>query len=87
MEDVIGSLGKAFQYEMSDVNAKKSDVAIDRLESEIEKRAGAKWTEVRKIVKDIDAKLHVKRRRALVLIYAHLLRIETPDAAKLQKGE
>ncbi|KXN80902.1 Translocation protein sec63 [Leucoagaricus sp. SymC.cos] len=86
MEEVVGTLGKAFQYEMSDANVKKSDVTIDRLESEIEKRAGSKWTEVRKIAKDVDGKLHPKRRRALVLIYAHLLRIEIPDP-KVQKEQ
>lgn len=86
MEEVVGTLGKAYQFELSDVGVKKSDVGIDKLESEIEKRAGAKWIEVRKIAKDADGKLHVKRRRALVLIYAHLLRIDVPDA-RLQKGE
>lgn len=86
MEEVVGTLGKAYQFELSDAGVRKSDVGIDRLESEIEKRAGAKWSEVRKIAKDVDGKLHVKRRRALVLIYAHLLRIEISDA-KLQKGE
>jgi translocation protein SEC63 len=85
MEDVVGTLGKAYQFELSDVGVKKSDVNIDRLESEIEKRAGAKWSEVRKIAKDVDGKLHVKRRRALVLLYAHLLRIDISDE-KLQRG-
>ncbi|KAF5363456.1 hypothetical protein D9756_000996 [Leucocoprinus leucothites] len=83
MEEVVGTLGKAFQFETPDASAKKSDVAIDRLESEIEKKAGSKWSEVRKIAKDMDGKLHVKRRRALVLLYAHFLRIEVSDP-KLQ---
>ena len=86
MTEIVGTLGKAFQYELSDANAKKSDVAIDRLKSEIEKRAGLKWSQVRRIAKDTGGKLHVKRRRALVLIYAHLLRIEIPDP-KLQEGK
>ncbi|KAF7775868.1 hypothetical protein Agabi119p4_4261 [Agaricus bisporus var. burnettii] len=86
MEEVVGTLGKAYQFEMSDVGVKKVDVNIDRLESEIEKRAGVKWSEVRKIAKDVDGKLHVKRRRALVLLYAHLLRIDISDE-KLQKEQ
>jgi translocation protein SEC63 len=86
MEEVLGTLGKAFQFELPDAGVKKADVGIDRLESEIEKRAGAKWVEVRRIAKDVDGKLHVKRRRALVLIYVHLLRIEVSDP-KLQKGK
>ncbi len=85
MEDVVGTLGKACQFELSDVGVKKADVGIDKLESEIEKKAGAKWSEVRKIAKDAEGKLHVKRRRAFVLIYAHLLRIEVSDP-NLQKG-
>jgi len=85
MTEVVGTLGKALQYEMSDACIKKSDVAIDRLESEIERKADSKWSQVRRIANDTGGKLHVKRRRALVLIYAHLLRIEVPDP-KLQEG-
>ena len=85
MTEVVGTLGKALQYEMSDACIKKSDVAIDRLESEIERKVDSKWSQVRRIANDTGGKLHVKRRRALVLIYAHLLRIEVPDP-KLQEG-
>lgn len=78
MEEVVGTMSKAYEWE-SPTNV-KSDSDIDVLEKQIEEKAGKKWTEVRKVIGD-----QVARRRALVLIYAHLLRIPLSKAT-LQQG-
>ncbi|CAA7269196.1 unnamed protein product [Cyclocybe aegerita] len=87
MEDVVGALGKAYQWEL-DASKTKSTAELDTLEKTITEKLGAKWTEVRKVAVDYDGKLHEARKRALVLLYAHLLRLEIKDAGlKKQQKE
>lgn len=82
MEEVVGTLGKAYKWELS-VKAKASD-ELDQLENSIEERLGSKWTEVRKLAQDYDGQLHILRREALILLYSHLLRLDIQDST-LQK--
>jgi translocation protein SEC63 len=79
MEEVIGTFGKAYQWELP-AKSSKSDAELDRLEKEIKKQAVSKWEEARTLCGD-----HDSRRKALILIYAHLLRIPIQKAS-LQEG-
>ena len=58
----------------------QSKAELDELETVVKGRLGAKWTEVRKLAQNYDGDLHESRRKALVLLYAHLLRLEVKDA-------
>ena len=82
MEEVVGTLGKAYKWELP-AKAKVSD-EIDQLEKTIAERLGSKWTEVRKLAQDFDGTLHELRREALILLYSHLLRLDIQNSA-LQK--
>lgn len=77
MSDVVNTFSSAYQWEISQT---QGDVAgVDALEKAIEEKAGVKWSGVLKMVG------RGARRRALVLIYAHFLRIEVGKTS-LQKG-
>ena len=78
MEEVVGTLGKAYKWELP-AKVRASD-EVDRLEKIIEGRLGSKWTEVRKLAQDFDGQLHKSRREALVLLYSHLLRLDVQNA-------
>ncbi|KAF8960275.1 translocation protein sec63 [Flammula alnicola] len=78
VEEVVSALGKAYKWELPIAKA-KSSAELDQLEKTIEEKLGAKWTEVRKLAKDYDGELHESRRKALVLLYAHLLRLDIKD--------
>ena len=58
----------------------QSKAELDGLETVVKGQLGAKWTEVRKLAQNYDGELHESRRKALVLLYAHLLRLEVKDA-------
>jgi len=79
VEEVIGALGKAYQWELSAVKT-KSDAELAEIEKVIKELLGAKWTEVRTLAQNYNGELHESRRKALVLLYAHLLRLEVKDA-------
>ncbi|PPQ86765.1 hypothetical protein CVT25_012410 [Psilocybe cyanescens] len=79
MEEVVGALGKAYKWELP-ASKTKTSAELDALEKTIKEQVGAKWTEVRKIAQDYNGELHESRRQALVLLYAHLLRLEVKDA-------
>ena len=79
MEEVVGTLGKAYKWELL-MKARESD-EVDHLEKSIEERLGQKWTEVRKLAQDYDGHMHILRREALILLYSHLLRLDIQDAA------
>jgi len=82
MEEVVGTLGKAYKWEFP-TKARASD-EVDQLEKTIKTRLGSKWAVVRKLAQDYDGQLHHLRREALILLYSHLLRLDIQDAA-LQK--
>ena len=79
LEEVVGVLGKAYKWEVPASKA-KSAPELDTLENTIKERLGSKWTEVRRLTKDHDGELHETRRAALVLLYAHLLRLDIHDS-------
>ncbi|GLB33376.1 putative sec63 protein [Lyophyllum shimeji] len=68
-DEVLGTFSKAYQWELS---AKKAKVVpeLDELEEQIAEKAGSKWKEVKRLCGE-DA----PRRKALILLYAHLLRL------------
>ncbi|PPQ88728.1 hypothetical protein CVT25_009686 [Psilocybe cyanescens] len=87
IEEVVGALGMAYKWELP-AGKTKSSAEFDALERTIKEKVGAKWMEVRKIAQDYDEELHNSRRQALVLLYAHLLRLEVKDAGlKKQQNE
>ncbi|KAF8164785.1 Sec63 Brl domain-containing protein [Crassisporium funariophilum] len=79
MEEVVGALGKAYKWELP-VTKSKASTEMEQIEKSIKERLGSKWTEVRKLAQDYDGELHEQRRKALVLLYAHMLRLEIQDA-------
>ena len=58
----------------------QSKAELAELETVIKEQLGAKWTEVRKLAQGYSGELHESRRKALVLLYAHLLRLEVKSA-------
>ncbi|KII96122.1 hypothetical protein PLICRDRAFT_170703 [Plicaturopsis crispa FD-325 SS-3] len=83
MTEVVGTLGKAYQWERSALQ-KSARQEIDALDAKISERDDS-WPEIKKLA-DSEDKDHESRRRALVLLYAHLLRIPISNAA-LQKEQ
>ncbi|TFK66638.1 hypothetical protein BDN72DRAFT_799683 [Pluteus cervinus] len=67
-DEVVGTLGKAYQWERQ-VSA-KVDQDLDALEKEIAAKAQLSWSTAKGFIEKEPA-----RRRGLVLIYAHLLRL------------
>ncbi|PPQ95847.1 hypothetical protein CVT26_015977 [Gymnopilus dilepis] len=87
IEECVAALGKAYKWELAPGKTKAS-AELDELEKEIKQQLGPKWTEVRRLTQDYDGELHESRRKALVLLYAHLLRMEVKDAGlKKQQTE
>ena len=80
LEEVIGTFGKAYQWELPSGQA-KSTSDLEELENTVRQQAGAKYDEVKKICGNDPA-----RRKGLILIYAHLYRIpiNRPDLQKEQ---
>ncbi|KAF4602544.1 secretory subunit [Pleurotus pulmonarius] len=78
MGDVVGSLGKAYEYENpSPITSAAEREELKALEKEIALSADKKWTDVKKLIETDDGKGpgFETRWKALVLIYAHLLRL------------
>jgi translocation protein SEC63 len=84
MEDVVGALGKAYQFEPTRAERASADRELAALEKTIEERLGAKWREVRRLT-EVGNEVMDARRRALVLLYAHVLRLPVQDSS-LEKG-
>ncbi|KDR74324.1 hypothetical protein GALMADRAFT_70989 [Galerina marginata CBS 339.88] len=84
IEECIGALGKAYQWELA-AGKSKAGPELAQLEKTIEEKQGAKWTEVRKLTQDHNGELHESRKTALVLLYAHLLRLEVKDSGLKKK--
>ncbi|KAI0092659.1 DnaJ-domain-containing protein [Irpex rosettiformis] len=78
IDDVVASLGKSFEYERSAVSKQAKE--IDELEEEIEKALGQKWNTLKSLA-EILPKQYQARRRAFILLYAHLLRLPIPGAS------
>ncbi|GJE83968.1 DnaJ-domain-containing protein [Phanerochaete sordida] len=78
LDDVVASLGKSFEYERP--SKKGSSAELDELEKEIQTTLGAKWTTLKNLA-EVEPKQHEARRRAFVLLYAHLLRLPIQSSA------
>lgn len=83
MDEVVGTLGKAYQWEQIRSQS-KSKSELEALEKQVEEKAGDKWSDIRKLAES-NGEEHEGRRKALVLLYAHLLRLPVTDPV-LQKG-
>ncbi|KAF9530979.1 Sec63 Brl domain-containing protein [Crepidotus variabilis] len=79
IEEVVGALGKAYKWEMP-ASKQKVKKDLDDLEAQVKEKLGAKWLEVKKLLQDWNGETHASRRKALVLLYAHLLRLDVEDA-------
>ncbi|KAH9921565.1 DnaJ-domain-containing protein [Epithele typhae] len=73
VDDVTSSLGKSFEWEFSS-KASKVDAELLRLETQIKETMGTKWDELIKLA-DAASQKSQNRRRALILLYTHLLRL------------
>ncbi|KAF9268418.1 DnaJ-domain-containing protein [Marasmius fiardii PR-910] len=74
--EVLGALGKSFEWEHPKTTTKADEKAeLDRLEKEITLAAGDSWESV-KTLAPLDASAPNSRRRSLILLYAHLLRLD-----------
>ncbi|OBZ66644.1 Translocation protein sec63 [Grifola frondosa] len=73
MDEVVGSLGKTFEWEHPTKKSKEEHELVD-LEKQIKEKLDLKWSELTKLAEALPGK-HENRRRAFILLYAHLLRI------------
>ncbi|KAI0637606.1 DnaJ-domain-containing protein [Trametes polyzona] len=85
LDDVASSLGKAFEWELPKSNLGKVDGELSSLENKIKAELGDKWDELVKLA-EATPKEHAIRRRAFILLYAHLLRLKV-YAPTLQKEQ
>ncbi|KAJ4473619.1 Sec63 Brl domain-containing protein [Lentinula aciculospora] len=83
MEDVVGTLGQAYKWEYSTKGKTGDPAELDRLEKNIALAAPKQWEMLRTI---IDAGNNANQRRAMILIYAHLLRLDVKKP-RLQKEQ
>ncbi|KAF9069774.1 DnaJ-domain-containing protein [Rhodocollybia butyracea] len=82
MEDVVGTLGKAYKRELPQSKGKPEDVAeLDRLEKNIILLAPRQWEKLQSF---LDTSKDSGHRKAMILLYAHLLRINV-ESSSLQK--
>ncbi|EIW62313.1 DnaJ-domain-containing protein [Trametes versicolor FP-101664 SS1] len=84
MDDVTSSLGKSFEWELPGSKAGKVDAELAQLESQIKEKLGEKWDELVKLA-EASPKDHKSRRRAFVLLYAHLLRLPIQNSTLLKE--
>ena len=84
MDAVVGTLGKAFQWEWPKP-AKTAAADVGEIEAKIEQNLGSQWQDLRKQTGYIGRDTLDSRRKALVLLYAHLLRIPVENTS-LKKG-
>ncbi|KDQ65135.1 hypothetical protein JAAARDRAFT_168038 [Jaapia argillacea MUCL 33604] len=85
VDDVVAALGKSLQYEIG-AKGKKGKGAdreeIKQLEGKVAEKLGAgKWAELKKLAGMGKGEGSESRRRGLVLLYAHLLRLDVKSAA------
>ena len=72
-DQVFGTLGKSFSWELSSRSSSSADAAeLQRLDRELTGKVGKPWNSIQSVLRPGDD----IRRRALILLYAHLLRID-----------
>jgi translocation protein SEC63 len=85
MDDVVGTLGKSYAWE-SVQGPKGVGKELEDLEGSVSKKMGKEWSEMLKLAgirKDEEG--YERRKRALVLLYAHFLRVDIVQVS-LQRG-
>ncbi|KAJ3745376.1 Sec63 Brl domain-containing protein [Lentinula detonsa] len=84
MDDVVGTLGQAYKWEVYRSKSKTGDAAeLDRLEKNISLVAPKQWETLRTV---IDAGKNANQRKAMILLYAHLLRLNV-EKPSLQQDQ
>ncbi|KAI0938903.1 hypothetical protein AcW1_004093 [Taiwanofungus camphoratus] len=73
INDVVGSLEKTFEWEGPNAKVAKREAELLDLESKVGERLRGKWDDMGKLTEAGGE--HESWRRALILIYAHLLRL------------
>ena len=85
MDDVVGTLGKSYTWESVE-GPKSTRKELEDLEKKISAKMAKEWREILKLAgvgKDEEG--YERRKRALVLLYAHFLRLDV-EGASLQRG-
>jgi hypothetical protein len=80
MKEVIGVLGKAYRWEATWAG---TTAGLEELEKQIDEKMGSQWREVKDLVAS-DGKCEGTEQRALVLLYAHFLRLQISNEALKQ---
>jgi translocation protein SEC63 len=83
VDEVVGSLGKAFLWEKQVVIKPTHNSELDELEGRISEALGDHWNQILKLA-DAENLEQGARKRALILLYSHLLRL--PVSPSLQAG-
>lgn len=73
LDEVVASLGKSFEHELPKKKSKTSE--LDELEKQIKAALGVKWNMLTTLAEIGPKQQHEVRRRAFILLYAHLLRL------------
>jgi translocation protein SEC63 len=85
MGDVVGTLGKSYAWESVE-RSKSAGKKLADLERSVSAKMGKEWSEILKLAgvgKNEDG--YERRKRALVLLYAHFLRLDARGTS-LQQG-
>ena len=82
IDEVVASLTKTFEWECPQLQKARQDAELGLLQESIEQKlGGGRWRELSKIAEIEDEKKHPGRRRAFILLFAHLLRLHVQNAA------
>ncbi|KAG1811249.1 Sec63 Brl domain-containing protein [Suillus subaureus] len=81
MKEVIGALGQAYRWETTWAG---TAVGLEELEKQIDEKMGDEWKEVKDLVAP-GGKCEGTEQRALVLLYAHFLRLTISNEALKQE--
>ncbi|GBE78987.1 Translocation protein [Sparassis crispa] len=84
IDDVVGTLGKTFEWEWPFVESAKDDSELLDLENKIKQKLHGKWDVLKKLA---EADEHEHRHRAFVLLYAHLLRLPVASSSLRKEQE
>ncbi|KAG2130456.1 translocation protein sec63 [Suillus bovinus] len=84
MKEVIGALGQAYRWETTWAG---TAVGLEELEKQVDEKMGGQWREVQDLVAP-GGKCEGTEQRALVLLYAHFLRLKiSNDALKHEQAK
>ncbi|KAH7930315.1 translocation protein sec63 [Leucogyrophana mollusca] len=84
MNEVIGTLGKAYNWETAALSAGAHQRELEKLDEQIDSKLGQEWRDVKHLA-ETNGVLHGTERKALILLYAHFLRLSLPSAAMEQE--